>query len=100
VAAVPYRKCHDALEGRVVGILNKIVSGRNCQKDLEALADRLPRMARRDTHNRYIVAGIASVIAMAKDRRICEPKTLGRLKEEHGKMQTRISDSLDDFSEF
>jgi hypothetical protein len=34
IVSIPYRKCHDAFEGRVVTIINKLQSGKNCQKDL------------------------------------------------------------------
>lgn len=100
VAAIPYRRCHEPLEGRIVGILNKMVARRSCQKDLEALADRIPRMTLRDTENRFIVAGIGSIIALAKDQSICEGRTLGRLREEQARLQARIADSLDSFEEF
>lgn len=33
IVSIPYRKCHDAFEGRIVAIINKIEGGKNCQKD-------------------------------------------------------------------
>jgi len=33
IISIPYRKCHDAFEGRIVSIINKIESGKNCLKD-------------------------------------------------------------------
>lgn len=31
---VPYRKCHSTMEEKVVGIINKINSGKECQKEI------------------------------------------------------------------
>jgi hypothetical protein len=33
IISIPYRKCHDAFEGRIVTIINKIESGKNCLRD-------------------------------------------------------------------
>jgi hypothetical protein len=37
VATIPYRKCHDLLEGRVVTVINKIQTGKNCVRDIDSL---------------------------------------------------------------
>ena len=33
IISIPYRKCHDAFEGRIVTIINKIENGKNCLRD-------------------------------------------------------------------
>jgi hypothetical protein len=84
---VPYRKCHDALEGRIVAIMNKMVGGRNCQKDFEGLVEKMARITQKDMRNRFIVGGIRSIVTLAGDRNICEAKMLGRLQAEQRKLQ-------------
>lgn len=37
LTSIPYRKCHDAFEGRIVGLLNKIGGGKNCLREMEGL---------------------------------------------------------------
>lgn len=61
IVSIPYRKCHDAFEGRIVTIINKIESGKNWSRDLEGLIDKIQRISARDMTNRYIIAGIKTI---------------------------------------
>lgn len=65
IVSVPYRKCHDALEGRIVTIMNKIEGGKNCLKDFESLVEKMGRISAKDLLNRFVVSGIKVVIAIA-----------------------------------
>ena len=79
ISAFSYRKCHDALEGRIVALLNRIVVGKAIQKDVEALADRLPKMSMKNLNNRYIVSGISFTLKLGRESSFIEEKTLARL---------------------
>jgi hypothetical protein len=67
VESIPYRKCHDAFEGRIVAIINKMGAGKNCLRDLEGLLDRLLKIAAKDMMNRYVVGGIATIVRLARE---------------------------------
>lgn len=72
IVSVPYRKCHDALEGRIVTIMNKIEGGKNCLKDFESLVEKLGRISTKDLLNRFVVSGIKIIIAIALSKDIYE----------------------------
>ena len=67
---MPYRKCHDALEGRIVTIMNKIDGGKNCLKDFESLVEKIGRISSKDLLNRFVVSGIKIIIAIALSKDI------------------------------
>lgn len=49
-------------------------------------------MTHKDMSNRLIVGGIASLIALADDQRVCDSKILAKLKEEFQRLQEKIED--------
>jgi hypothetical protein len=51
----------------VVTIINKLQLGKNCQKDLEGLADKLAKISNKDMMNRFVVAGVATIVALIRD---------------------------------
>ena len=55
---VPYRKCHSSMEEKVVAIINKIKSGKECHKEIETLIDRTRKISTKEMMNRYVVSGI------------------------------------------
>lgn len=65
IVSIPYRKCHDAFEGRIVSIINKLEAGKNCQRDLETLIERIQRITPKDMMNRYIIAGISTLVKLS-----------------------------------
>jgi hypothetical protein len=72
IISIPYRKCHDAFEGRIVTIINKIEGSKNCVRDFESLIERMQRINVKDMMNRFIVAGIATIIRLSKEKDIYE----------------------------
>lgn len=75
IVSVPYRKCHDALEGRIVTIMNKIEGGKNCLKDFESLVEKLGRISAKDLLNRFVISGVKIVIAVALAKEIYEVRS-------------------------
>lgn len=107
ILSVPYRKCHDAMEGRIVTLINKIANGKNCAKDFENLAEKMARIGSRDMANRHVIAGIRTVIGMTEDGNplgirvsFMEGRVLVRLKEEERRLQLRIAEQLDNFERY
>lgn len=70
IISIPYRKCHDAFEGRIVTIINKIESGKNCLRDFESLIERMQRINAKDMINRFIISGIKTIIRLGKEKDI------------------------------
>lgn len=101
---MPYRKCHDAMEGRIVTVINKITNGKNCAKDFENLVDKMAKITAKDMANRYVIAGIRTIISMTEEGNqlgirlsFMEGRAILRLKEEERKLQQRLADELDNF---
>lgn len=98
ILSVPYRKCHDAMEGRIVTLMNKLGNGKNCAKDFENLIEKMGKISGRDMVNRYVIAGIRSVINMTEENNqlgiklsFMEGRVVMRLKEEERKLQGKIA---------
>jgi hypothetical protein len=68
IVSIPYRKCHDALEGRIVTILNKLENGKNCLRDFEGLIEKMGRIASKDLRNRFIISGIRTILAVSLEK--------------------------------
>lgn len=66
IVSIPYRKCHDALEGRIVAILNKLENGKNCLRDFDGLVEKMNKITSKDLKNRYIVSGIKTIISVSE----------------------------------
>ena len=98
ILSVPYRKCHDAMEGRIVTLMNKLGNGKNCAKDFENLIEKMGKISGRDMVNRYVIAGIRSVINMTEENNqlgiklsFMEGRVVMRLKEEERRLQGKIA---------
>ena len=68
LTSIPYRKCHEAFEGRIIGLLNKIEAGKNCAREIDGLAERLQRAGSRELLNRHVVAGVKVLLRLARQR--------------------------------
>lgn len=68
--SIPYRKCYDNFEARIVLILNKLHDGKNSQKDLELLVEKMQKISPKELLNRYIISGIVAIIRLASDQNI------------------------------
>lgn len=66
--SIPYRKCHDHFEGRIVGLLNKVEAGKNCLREMEGLVEKLQKLGSRDLLNRHVVAGVKVLLRLARER--------------------------------
>lgn len=67
MTAIPYRKCQDALEGRVVSIINKMESNKNYQKEIECFVEKLPKISIKDCMNKHVVSGIIVILNLYRD---------------------------------
>ncbi len=70
IISIPYRKCHDAFEGRIVTIINKIESGKNCLRDFESLIEKMQRITGKDMMNRFIIGGIKTILKLGREKDI------------------------------
>lgn len=61
---VPYRRSQDALEGKIVGIINKLVHRKSCYKELSHLADKMSKLTTKEMMNKYIVSGFSVIIKL------------------------------------
>lgn len=66
IVAIPYRKYYDSLEASIVGILNKIESGKNLTKELEGLIDKMQKIKPKELFNKYIISGVKTVIRLGR----------------------------------
>lgn len=70
VISFPYRKCHDALQGRIVSILNKLQNGKNCLRDFDGLIQKMNKISNKDLLNRFIISGIKAIINIGYEKNI------------------------------
>ena len=47
-------------------IINKIENGKNCLRDCESLIEKMQRINAKDMINRFIIAGIKTIIRLGK----------------------------------
>lgn len=57
------------MEEKVVGIINKINSGKECQKEIETLLDRTKKISIKEMMNRYFVSGLHVIYRLVKKDR-------------------------------
>lgn len=63
---VPYRKCHSTMEEKVIGIINKINSEKECQKEIETLLERTRKISVKEMMNRYFVSGLHVILRLVQ----------------------------------
>lgn len=106
ILSFPYRKHHDPLEGRIIGLLNKLTADKDCRKDVENLAERVTKAGGRECRNRYIVAGMKMVVRMVREKQrtggmgLTDSKVVSRLGQEVKTLQGKILAELEDYSEY
>ena len=95
------------MEGRIVTVINKITNGKNCAKDFENLVDRVAKITAKDMANRYVIAGIRTIIGMTEEGNqlgiklsFMEGRAVLRLKEEERRLQLKLADELDNFEKY
>ena len=100
---VPFRKCQSMVEERIVSIINKIESGRFCEKQLRSLNEKLRRLPMRQLMNRYVMSGVNIVCKLTKkqDVRIKIASDISEILETtYESMQKRIYKELDNIENF
>ena len=55
------------MEEKVVGIINKINSGKECHREIETLLERTRKISIKEMMNRYFVSGLHVIHRLAKE---------------------------------
>lgn len=58
---IPYRKCQSSLEERIVGVINKIVGGKECEKEVRSLVEKVKKVHVRELLNKFVISGICTI---------------------------------------
>jgi hypothetical protein len=91
------------MEEKVVAIINKIKSGKDCHKEIEALVDRTKKVSMKELHNKYFVSGIQliSTLARGKDcQAIFTPSLALAIQGSIETLKKRLLSDLDDIQGF
>ena len=83
---IPFRRNQDALEGKIVNIINKLVHGKTCCKDIAHLTEKMGKLSTKELLSRHIVSGFAVItriiIETSESKTDCyDESIIARVKE-------------------
>ena len=59
------------MEEKVIGIMNKINSGKECQKEIETLLERTKKISNKEMMNRYFVSALHVIHRLVQRSEVC-----------------------------
>lgn len=81
------------MEEKVVSVINKIKSGKDCHKEIETLIDKTKKVSIKELNNRYFVSGIQLIcnLSLEKEHKnIFTPELVQKLSEGLEDLKNRI----------
>jgi hypothetical protein len=64
---ISFRRNQDNLEGKIVNVINKMINGKNCAKDILHIVDKMGRLSGREMMSKYIVGGYETIVKLVLD---------------------------------
>lgn len=91
------------MEEKVVTVINKIKSGKECHKEIETLIDKTRKVSIKELNNRYFVSGIQLICNLSLDKEyksIFTPELVQKLSDGLEDLKNRILSELDNTKGF
>ena len=56
------------LEGKIVNVINKMINGKGCVKEILHVVERMGRLGWKEMSNRYIVSGFETIVKLVIEK--------------------------------